>query len=292
MKRVQSIFLVVVVTLTFLTVVGAFQLTAQAAGEAGQKMTAPATDWGGCRYFVRRGENLFRIALRHGVSYWYLAQINGLVNPNYIYAGMVLQVPCRGGYAPYYPPRPPKQCAASQTYLVQRGDNLFRIALNHGTTVNAIRNANNLWGRVLRPGTTLVIPCPGSEQYPGQTPVAPPPPAIPPSNAQTPIPPPPTTVPPPLTPGEPVEPSAKITLQNAQLNPTTVEIKAGQAVVWVNADQTDYTLVSGIPGQPTDQFSTKLVPGATFVFAYDAAGSYSFYIMEVPTLVGQVNVTP
>lgn len=46
-----------------------------------------------CFYRVRWGDTLFSIAWRYGTSYWVLASANGLANPNYIYAGMVLRIP-------------------------------------------------------------------------------------------------------------------------------------------------------------------------------------------------------
>ncbi|MBI4671399.1 MAG: LysM peptidoglycan-binding domain-containing protein [Chloroflexi bacterium] len=290
MKRGERMRVGMLVWLVLLLLSGAVAGVAGATTGRGVDVTAPSLTWGGCWYVVRPGDNLFRIAARHGVSYWYLAQINGLHNPNYIYAGQMLIVPC-GNVPPPYPPQP-KPCAPSQTYVVKPQDNLFRIALNHGTTINALRNANHLWGRVLRPGMTLVIPCPGSVQYGNQTPV-------PPISGETPVPPPPTaippptTVPPPTSDGNLVEPSATVTLQNSQVNPNPVEIKAGQAVLWINNDQKTYTLLSGIPGQPNEVFASPPIPsGGTFVFKFDAAGNYSYYVNEDPTMVGQVNVTP
>jgi LysM repeat protein len=44
-------------------------------------------------HVVQRGENLFRIALRYGVSYPVLAQVNGIIDPNRIYVGQVLNLP-------------------------------------------------------------------------------------------------------------------------------------------------------------------------------------------------------
>lgn len=45
-----------------------------------------------CFYRVRYGDNLASIAWQFGVSVWQLAQWNGIQNPNYIYAGMLLRV--------------------------------------------------------------------------------------------------------------------------------------------------------------------------------------------------------
>lgn len=273
----------------------AFAPSVNAAHGPDTRVQAVANAWGsGCWYVVRPSDNLFRIAIRHGVSYWYLAQINGLHNPNYIYAGQTLIVPC-GNVPPPYPPRPPQQCAPSTTYVVKPKDNLFRIALNHGTTINAIRTANHLWGRVLRPGMTLVIPCPGSAQYGSQTPL--PPIAnvtpVPPVTDATPIPPitDATAVPPPTA--IPPRADATINLTDGLVNPSPVEIKAGQTVLWVNQSQNTYTILSGIPGQPNEFFaSPPLPPGGFFVFPFEAAGNYSYYVNENPMMVGQVNVSP
>jgi LysM repeat protein len=250
---------------------------------------------------VRRGENLFRIGVRYGVSWWYLAQINGLHNPNYIWAGMTLAVPCDGRHHKEVKRLPTREAPARPCieqparYLVQRGDNLFRIALNHGSTVDAIRDANQLWGRVLRPGTELIIPCPPNHKDPA----APPPPKVAPEQTPgtqppaTPIPVNGETVPPPGTTELLPEPAAEISLLADRIEPANASIKAGESVVWVNASDTTYTLVSGMPGQPNSFFSSPpLDPGATFVFKFDAAGNYSYYVNQNPVLTGQVNVTP
>lgn len=255
-----------------------------------QNRISAADTWGsGCWYIVRPGDNLFRIGLRYGVSYWYLAHLNGLWNPNRIYAGMKLRVPC----VPPPPPPPPPPCNEPARYVVKPGDNLFRIALRYGTTVDAIRDANNLWGKVLRPGMTLIIPCPLPQNDVGKTPAAPPPPPPPPPN-QGPTTTPPTTAPPtngtaPLPP----EPSAQIVLGAQAIDPNAATIQVGQSVVWINSSENIYTLVSGLPGQPNDVFNSGPLPaGATFIFTFAAPGSYSYYVNENPTLIGQVVVNP
>jgi LysM repeat protein len=54
---------------------------------------APAPSGGGTTYVVQRGDILFRIALRYGISYVYLAQYNGIADPSRIYVGQVLKIP-------------------------------------------------------------------------------------------------------------------------------------------------------------------------------------------------------
>jgi LysM repeat protein len=44
-------------------------------------------------YVVQRGENLSQIALRHGVNWRLLAQVNGITNPDHVYSGQVLTIP-------------------------------------------------------------------------------------------------------------------------------------------------------------------------------------------------------
>lgn len=72
-------------------------------------------------YLVRPGDNLFRIGLRYGMSWQPLAVANRLYNPNYIYSGMRLAIPCSTGYRPgyrsdYSPPKPrPSQPVAQPT---------------------------------------------------------------------------------------------------------------------------------------------------------------------------------
>ncbi|MDI3281488.1 MAG: LysM peptidoglycan-binding domain-containing protein, partial [Bacillota bacterium] len=64
----------------------------------------------------------------------------------------------------------------TRTYTVRPGDSLYIIAQRFGTTVAAIRAANNLRTDVLFPGQTLVIP---GGAAPAPPPPAPPPPAPP-----------------------------------------------------------------------------------------------------------------
>src|SRR2546426_494133 len=79
-------------------------------------------------YVVRPGDTLFRIALRFGTTTTSLAVVNGIANPNFIFVGMVLRVPCAGS-----PPPPPPTNICS-FYIVQRGDWLGRIAARFGVT--------------------------------------------------------------------------------------------------------------------------------------------------------------
>ena len=43
-------------------------------------------------------------------------------------------------------------------YTVQRGDTLYRIALNHGTTVSRLKSTNGLVSDIIQPGQQLTLP--------------------------------------------------------------------------------------------------------------------------------------
>ena len=66
----------------------------------------PRTDWA-YTYVVQQGNTLSQIASAAGISVWELAQANCISNPNLIYKGQVLKVPC-----PIYLPPPPPPCCA------------------------------------------------------------------------------------------------------------------------------------------------------------------------------------
>jgi LysM repeat protein len=98
---------------------------------------------------VQPGENLFRIALHYGMTYHALAAANGIVNPDLIYVGQSLTIPAEV----------PSEPTGERIHVVQPGENLFRIALKYGTTVEAIAVANGISDvHIIYSGQSLVIP--------------------------------------------------------------------------------------------------------------------------------------
>ncbi len=81
-------------------------------------------------HVVQAGENLFRIALRYGISVDELARANNITNATVIYVGQVLTIP--GGAAPVPPAAPTAPASGETLHVVQPGENLFRIALRYG----------------------------------------------------------------------------------------------------------------------------------------------------------------
>jgi LysM repeat protein len=120
---------------------------------------------------VLPGQTLFSIANMYGVSLWSIACANGLYNPNYIYAGMVLKIPdgwwgyCQAPHKPpmYPPPHPYPQPyphpGGDCFYTVKPGDHLYRIALMYGTSWVTLAYANGLYnGNYIYAGQVLRIP--------------------------------------------------------------------------------------------------------------------------------------
>ena len=59
-------------------------------------------DCGGEHHCVRWGETLYSIGRMYDKDPYYIAQVNGLYNPNHIYAGQVLYIPGGGPSYPWY----------------------------------------------------------------------------------------------------------------------------------------------------------------------------------------------
>jgi LysM repeat protein len=113
----------------------------------GEAATTPIPSGQETVHVVQRGENLFRIALKYGTTVEAVAGRNGIVNPSLIRTGQKLFIP--GGTSP-----PP----SGDVHIVRPGQNLYRISLIYGTTVQAIMQANNLSSTVIYVGQRLRIP--------------------------------------------------------------------------------------------------------------------------------------
>lgn len=95
-------------------------------------------------YTVKSGDTLARIAKEHNVSLAELIDINGITNPNLIYPGQVLKIPGKD---------------TEIVHIVARGDTVGKIAKQHGSTISAIVQANNVTNpNLIRQGQRLVVP--------------------------------------------------------------------------------------------------------------------------------------
>lgn len=119
---------------------------------------APLSATGERLHTVQSGERLFSIARLYNVNPYAIAQLNGIPAPYLIYPGQKLKIPGSGGVTPV-PPPPVTPQPGGTTYKVQPGDNLFRIALRFGRSMQSIAAANGIVNyNLIYPGQVLRIP--------------------------------------------------------------------------------------------------------------------------------------
>lgn len=114
-------------------------------------------------YQVKKGDTLYGLSKQFKTSVGAIATANNITNPNLIFEGQVLEIPDgTNSPAPTPAPVPPPTTnppPAGGTYTVKPGDTLFRIALQFGTSVAAIAQANNIINPALiHVGQVLTIP--------------------------------------------------------------------------------------------------------------------------------------
>ncbi len=137
-------------------------------------------------YVIQWGDNLYRIALKFGLTTQQLAQANNIYNPDHIYAGQVLVIPgvdadndpeqetetspdaeaapasnSESDVSSASTEEPAEAEYSSTTYIVKRGDTLSRIATRFGISTQLLVQYNEIWNpSFIYGGQILTIPDP------------------------------------------------------------------------------------------------------------------------------------
>ncbi|KIL76968.1 muramidase family protein [Bacillus badius] len=128
---------------------------------------------GSATHIVQTGDNLWKIANKYGTTIEKIRQDNQL-KTDALKIGQKLIIAPKGsaikpgtGQKPPEPSKPPVQSGSKVTHIVQSGDSLWKIANKYGTTIEKIRQDNQLKTDALTIGQKLIIAPKGSAIKPG-----------------------------------------------------------------------------------------------------------------------------
>lgn len=110
----------------------------------GQQLKIPTTNTSTI-YIVKKGDSLYKIAQDYDTTVNEIIALNNLTS-NILSIGQQLKIPTKS------------PTNNDITYIVKNGDSLYSIAIKYNTSIQAIKEYNNLIGDALTVGQTLKIP--------------------------------------------------------------------------------------------------------------------------------------
>lgn len=105
------------------------------------EITTPKT------YIIEKGDTLYSIAKNNNTTVEQIKELNNL-NTNNLVIGQTIQIPTKETV---------ETPTTTITYIVKPGDTLYSIARENNTTVNNLKELNNLTTNILSIGQTLII---------------------------------------------------------------------------------------------------------------------------------------
>ena len=132
-------------------------LVIPAKGEAAKHSAATKPEPKTSKYTVRKGDNLGKIAAKHGITVDQLKELNNLTDNN-IMVGQSIVVPGDGEQAATKPAKAEREKPRTTTHTVRSGETLGAIAEKYGTTVSAIKRASGIKSDRISIGQKLTIP--------------------------------------------------------------------------------------------------------------------------------------
>ena len=114
-------------------------------------------------YYVHSGDSLYRIAHNHGISLstlleWNHLSVDSIIQPG---QGLIVSEGSSSSSEEAEESTSSSEETASEstatTYTVQLGDGLWRIAKNHGLTLDELKSLNQLTSNIIQPGQVLIV---------------------------------------------------------------------------------------------------------------------------------------
>lgn len=107
-------------------------------------------------YTVKKGETLYKIARKHNLAAQDIIEFNNLKKPYNLLIGQKLKLPYgKQGNDEF---TNSNNSSGHKTYVVKKGDNLYKIARKYNTTQRILESYNNLQGKFIYPGQKIKIP--------------------------------------------------------------------------------------------------------------------------------------
>ena len=112
----------------------------------GQNLIIPGKDLDaiGEEYVVKKGDTLYSIARKYNTSVDNIKSINNITTDS-LAIGQIIKLPSTSN-------------VASDTYIVKKGDSLYSIARTYNTSVDKLKEINNLTSNALAIGQVLKLP--------------------------------------------------------------------------------------------------------------------------------------
>lgn len=147
-------------------------------GSNAQVDNSQAAD-GVCTYLVLPGDYISRIAEQFDTTVEWLVGVNDIANPNLLFVGQPILVPCSNEAAHVTPPQNDQAVSAvpdgdkasesdavtrsddivAEEHVVVRGESLSQIAFRYGASVQTLRALNHIDNpRLIRPGQKIKLP--------------------------------------------------------------------------------------------------------------------------------------
>ena len=106
-------------------------------------------------YYVHQGDTLYRIARNNGISLSTLLEWNNLSVDSPIHPGQGLIVSYSSSSSSVESNTTTQ--SSESTYTVKAGDGLWRIAKEHGLTLDELKSMNQLTSNIIQPGQVLIV---------------------------------------------------------------------------------------------------------------------------------------